>query len=61
MTAPPNIGDRVRLKGDETASVFRVASIYLEGSVLFVSLELTKGGPRIYRPVADLAAGEGDR
>lgn len=54
MTSAPNIGDRCTLKDDETASVFRVASIYLEGEVLFVSLELAKGGQRIHRAVAEL-------
>ena len=57
----PNLGDRVRIKGDETASVFRVVSQYLEGDKLFVALELGKGGPRIHRAVADLLEAEGAR
>jgi len=64
MTAQPNLGDRVRLANDETRTVFRVVSVYIEGDAPWVALQVgeekSSKGLRIHRAVADLVA-EGGR
>jgi hypothetical protein len=58
----PELGARVRLKGEPRLGLLVVVGQYLENETPWVLLQRPDGkgvaGPKIPRPVADLAEGE---
>ena len=65
MTVQPKLGDRVRLAVAPKGPIYTVVGSYIDGEVPGVVLQggdqKKPSGPKLHRPVADLAAGEGDR